>query len=351
MSSDPHKAKILYIAPDRSTFVRHDISILSEHYNVLTNFYNWRIKYLTPIYMLHQMLYLLIQCWSLKAIVVSFGGYWSFFPSLIGKLSGTPVYIILNGTDCVALPQINYGDLRSPLQRAVIKKSYQWAKMLLPVSASLVRTQNSYYGDDPLKLGYAEVFPKIKTPYKVVANGLKFDDWHKTGPEEPENNSFITVLSYGQEIRKGVPLILDLARSATDLNFILVGIDGSGVHDIPANVRCTGRLSVDELRSWYNRSRFYFQLSIFEGFGVALCEAMLCECVPIGSNVNAIPEIIGDTGYILNKRDPVQLEELVRKAMLHEDLNALGRKARQRILDHYSLAKRQKELVALTETV
>lgn len=283
--------------------------------------------------------------------MISFGGYWSFFPALIGKLSGTPVLIILNGTDCAAFPQINYGDLRSTMQRAVIKRSYQWAKMLLPVSASLVRTENRYYGDGALKLGYAEEFPNIKTPYKVVPNGLKFDDWFKTGSEEPGNNTFITVLSSGQEIRKGVPLILDLARSAPDLNFIFVGINGSGLDDIPANARCVGRLSVDELRSWYNRSRFYFQLSIFEGFGVALCEAMLCECVPIGSNVNAIPEIIGDTGFILNKRDPIQLEELLRKAMLQDDLDELGRKARQRILSNYSLEKRQKELVALIEDV
>ena len=146
-----------------------------------------------------------------------------------------------------------------------------------------------------------------------------------------------------------MPLILDLARSATDLNFILVGIDGSGLDDLPKNVICPGRLKVEELRSWYNRSRFYFQLSIFEGFGVALCEAMLCECVPIGSNVNAIPEIIGDCGFILNERDPIQLEELVRKVMRSENLNALGSEARQRILENYSLSQRQKELVAMIE--
>ena len=56
-----------------------------------------------------------------------------------------------------------------------------------------------------------------------------------------------------------------------------------------------------ELKILYNESKFYFQLSNTEGFGVALCEAMLCGCVPIVSDVNFLPSIVGNSGFVLKK--------------------------------------------------
>ena len=72
---------------------------------------------------------------------------------------------------------------------------------------------------------------------------------------------------------------------------------------LPENVKFLGKLTPDELKKYYNKTQFYLQLSNFEGFGVAICEAMLCKCVPIVSDVNFLPEIIGDSGFVLRKRD------------------------------------------------
>jgi glycosyltransferase involved in cell wall biosynthesis len=84
-------------------------------------------------------------------------------------------------------------------------------------------------------------------------------------------------------------------------------------------------------------------LSVWEGFPSAPCEAMLCECVPIASPVAALPEIIGDTGYILERKDPDQLEALIAQA-LTSDLDLLGRKARQRIMERFPPTERLKFL-------
>ncbi|HMC97284.1 MAG TPA: glycosyltransferase, partial [Flavobacteriales bacterium] len=65
----------------------------------------------------------------------------------------------------------------------------------------------------------------------------------------------------------------------------------------------------------YGSATYYLQLSVSEGFGNALCEAMLCGCIPIVSSTGAMPRIVGDTGYIVQRRDPDVLERTIREAM------------------------------------
>jgi len=108
-----NKNTILYIAPSLSSFINNDISLLSNRYPVIFNTYAWNKKYWVPFYLLHQVFFLLKHIRSTRKIFVSFGGYWSFFPALAGRLAGVEVYIILNGTDCAAIPPLHYGNLRS----------------------------------------------------------------------------------------------------------------------------------------------------------------------------------------------------------------------------------------------
>jgi glycosyltransferase involved in cell wall biosynthesis len=85
-----------------------------------------------------------------------------------------------------------------------------------------------------------------------------------------------------------------------------------------------------------------------EGFPSAPCEAMLCECVPITSNVAALPHIVGDTGFILTKKNPDELETLMRTA-LNSDVTALGKRARQRIMDLFPKTVRSKLIEVIEE--
>src|SRR6185369_10376616 len=98
----------------------------------------------------------------------------------------------------------------------------------------------------------------------------------------------------------------------------------------------------------YSKQQFYFQISIAEGFPSAICEAMLCNCIPIGSNVAAIPMIIGDCGFVLNKRDPEMLMALIKNA-LNSDTKTLAKKSRERIIELFPQGKREAELIKLIE--
>ncbi len=348
------KNRIIYVAPALSSFVRNDISILSKKYEVTVNIYNWKNKILTPVYMLIQFFSILRYSSTTKAIIVSFGGYWALSPVLAGKLTGIPSYVILNGTDAASFPSINYGNLRKFFLRFVIKRSLKLATLLLPVSSSLAFTKNTFYleeGESGTIQGFKHFFPDIKTPYKVLHNGIDENLWKPSGQIKKEKNSFLSVFSGNQQMfLKGGDMIMRMAEIFPDFNFYLVGLSKpSGLKNKNNNLFFIENLAPEELKKYYNKSRFYLQLSIFEGFGMALCEAMLCECVPIGSAVNIIPEIIGDTGFILEKREDELLEQLLTKAASTENLDELGKKARERIIEKFSLKKREVELLSLIE--
>ena len=336
------KEKILFIYPKLFTFIKTEIDILSENFELIHLTQKWTSKLLLPINIIIQFFFLIIYINKVNIILISFGGYWSFLPSLIGKIMNKKVAIVVHGTDCVSFPEINYGNLRSPILSYIIKKSLQWSNIILPVSESLIYTENNYFSDKKLRFGYQYHLSDISTPSAVVHNGLIIDNWSKDNNISKDKSSFITVVSKGKLVLKGVDLVLEIASNFPKCYFYLAGVDN--IDNLPSNVVCLGQLTPNELRIWYSKTQFYLQLSNTEGFGVSLCEAMLCECIPIVSNVNFLPQIIGKSGFVLKKRSNLLLTKIINLA-LNSDLEILMKKARKRIVSNFSSEIRKKRLI------
>ncbi|MCK5906176.1 MAG: glycosyltransferase family 4 protein, partial [Flavobacteriales bacterium] len=314
-----NKENIIFVTPFMSSFIESDISILASEYNVIINTYDWKNKTLSPFFLLRQLFFLLFNISKSKSILVEFGGYWSVLPSILGKIFKTPIYIVLHGTDCASIPELNYGSMRIPLLKKACEISYRNATKLLPVSESLVSVENNFQRDLPSKQGYKNFFPDIETDYKVLYNGIDEDYWKIESGASKEEKTFLAVFSEDQFYLKGGGLIFEVADRFKECKFRIVGVSSDKHENVPCNVELLGRLSLEELKEQYQKSQFYFQLSVIEGFGVALCEAMLCGCIPIGSSVNMIPEIIGDTGFVLKEKDVNSLQVVIEQALSIED--------------------------------
>ena len=344
------KEKLIFIYPKLFTFIETEIKLLSDDYEIISKNQNWSNKYLFPFNLVMQFLFLLINIRKVNTILVSFGGYWSYLPALVGKIFNKKVAIVVHGTDCVYFPEINYGNLRIALMRWFTKKSYQLADIILPVSESLVYSENNYYSDKVLKFGYSHHLKNIKTTYKVIPNGLIIEDWKKDNTDKKEN-TFITVMNSSQTERKGAHLIVEAAKKLPNCTFYFAGTDNiKGIDILPKNIVCLGRLSPKQLKIYYSETQFYLQLSNFEGFGVAICEAMLCNCVPIVSDVNYLPIIAGESGFVLNRRDSNLLVDLINSS-LKVDLSKLGDMARMRIEKEFPVSKRKEMLISALKDI
>ncbi len=96
----------------------------------------------------------------------------------------------------------------------------------------------------------------------------------------------------------------------------------------------------DALRILHTLDVFVSASAYGEGFSNAITEAMSCELPVIATNVGDSSRIVGDCGIIVEPGDSNALAEAIRKlrqdpALRHE----LGRRARQRITEEFSLQR------------
>lgn len=89
-----------------------------------------------------------------------------------------------------------------------------------------------------------------------------------------------------------------------------------------ANIIFTGYIDNNELPLFYNACDAFVYPSLYEGFGLPPLEAMRCGTPVIASNTSSIPEVVGDSGLLIN---PVNLNEIMdamEKLLTNESLKA-----------------------------
>ncbi|MFZ1677247.1 MAG: glycosyltransferase family 4 protein [Saprospiraceae bacterium] len=345
--------KLLYFFPNESPFVDADFEILSRKYSVCSFNFKPRTKWHTPFSFIAQLIFILIRIFRAKVFFSQFSGYHTLLPSLLSKLLNVPHYIVLNGTECNNFPEIDYGFLSRPVLFWFSKKSLQWATRLLPVSESLVSAEYTYMPTKYVHQGFSNFYKPLNTPYTVLHNGISTNKFQIDPSTLRAENSFITIAS-GLELQKrwmvkGLDLIIELAKKTPDYTYTFVGAQKPIGISMPSNIMVIDFVPHHELSAIYNRHRFYLQLSISEGFGISVCEAMLCGCVPIVSDVGMLPFIAGNKGYVLPHKNLDLLETLVHRAIFEfNPENSII--YRQHIQDHFPLSVREKKLLNCLST-
>src|SRR5208282_5506916 len=128
-------------------------------------------------------------------------------------------------------------------------------------------------------------------------------------------------------------------------NFIVVGVDPHVDLNLypPLNMKFLPPIPRRELLPFYQEAKIYCQPSRREGLSNALCEAMLCECIPVATAVGGTSTAIATDGILV---PPAQVDSLIdglRRALQTKD--SVGKRARLRIVSLFPDQKREAELL------
>ena len=173
--------------------------------------------------------------------------------------------------------------------------------------------------------------------------------WGTNPPDEVPANSRILLSTSRLTRQKGIDVAVEaLSHLPEDVVLVVLGEGPDrSLLEVP-RVFLPGR--VPDVTAWLRRASVYVQPSRWEGFGLAVLEAMVCGLPVVATSVSSLPEIVadGETGVLVPPDDPATLARGIERALAEPQLGAAGRERARR---EFSVAKMADRTVALYETL
>lgn len=344
------KKKLLIIYTNYSTFVERDQTVLSKEFEVEKYHFKTSKKMIDLSFsIIKQIFYLLINIFKFDKIFIWFSDYHSLFPILLSRLFKKKSYLVIGGYDATGIKQISYGIYYSnTIRKAFNRLSIKYAHYILPVDKSLIKSFNSYASQtvEPLPVGIKHIVKNPKGEIVVLPTGYDTEFW-KRDTDIKRKKSVVCVASIKNQntwILKGGDLLLEIAKITPNIHFYFYGISDEFIlklknDGIPSNFHAYGYIDNKQLPQIYSKHKVYAQFSLSEGLPNVLCEAILCECIPVGSNVNGILSAILNPKYILKEKDVIKAKKIILTAInAHE---SEGLEAREAIKTKFNEANRK----------
>jgi glycosyltransferase involved in cell wall biosynthesis len=231
---------------------------------------------------------------------------------LLAKIFRKRIIVNISGFEVYAAPEIGYGNQLYLIRGAV-------SRWILRNSTRIIVMSNAYN--------------KIVTTLVPSANVIVIPGWVDTKLCEeplPEKHGVVTSLTNYKVVHlvKNIPLFMEATK----------GMDAKVIENVPYST----------LISALKTAKVYCQLSYTESFCVAVLEAMACGCTPVVTDRDALPEVVGNVGFIVPYGDAVKTREAIQSALLStpKDIQAVRERARM-----FSIERRNSEVKKMLEDV
>ena len=320
--------KILFTSTQHTSFISQDLDLLRKHHivdHVITR------GVFAPLAILQHII-------GTDITFTWFASVYSFFVVLLARLTNKRSIVAIGGVDVARIPEMHYGIWLSRWRRPLVRYTLRKASRILAVDESLKQKATrlaEYSGSNIL----------------CVPTGYDASKWHPEGAKEP---FVLTVAKCEDKWKmkvKGIDKLFECARLLPGVQFVVIGfapqLASNAGQEASSNVRLVGMIEPSMLLRWYQRARVYCQPSYSEGFPNGVCEAMLCGCVPVGTDIGGIPRAIGESGFVVPYGDVRQLAGAIQSALASPP--SMAENARRHISENFTLEKRESSLLRILE--
>jgi glycosyltransferase involved in cell wall biosynthesis len=317
--------KILFTSTQRTSFITQDLNVLRKHFvvdHVITR------GVFAPFG-------IFIRILRADITYTWFASVYAFVVVFLSRLMGKRSILVIGGVDVAKVPELRYGIWLSPWKALLVKYALRNASKVLAVDSSLQKKAielADYSGEN----------------IECVPTGYDSGVWVPNGTKEPLILTIAACNNVWKMRVKGLDVLFECARTMASTRFVVIGLAPQLLnerHSAPANVELLPFVEQTDLLRYYQRAKVYCQPSFVEGLPNSVCEAMLCGCVPVGTNVGGIPTAIGDCGFLVPYGNVHKLVEAIRNALQSPD--SVGQSARERIAREFTLKRREEALLRI----
>lgn len=338
-----HKKKVLFINLADASFIRLDEKILSSQHQVSTFKFKHKKGWRIIPELIRQFGFVLSRIFSSDIVFIWFADFHAVIPTVLGRLFGKKVIIVVGGYDAAFEKDLNYGVKTRHIGKWSATISLSLASKLLPVTR--------FTQDDMLR----NFNPRLEKKSTLIYNCYN-DIFHC--PDNSDRKKAVVTICLASSritvIRKGVDFYVELAQQMPDTIFYVIGVEGDAFdflsQNLPKNVKLTGKIPQTELRDILCKSKVICQFSRYEAFGIALLEGISSGCYPVGLNYGGTSEILIDgLGLLIDKLDEQAGKKAIEEALIKTPDDIIPIK--KSIDERFAFAVRQKKLLKFIDEV
>jgi glycosyltransferase involved in cell wall biosynthesis len=219
------------------------------------------------------------------------------------------------------------------VERALARR----ASRVIAITQALARFQIDRVGLPPDKV-------------EVIHYGL--DDlpqaWGTNPPDPVPHDTRVLLAVCRLEAQKGVDVAIRALAEIPDAHLVVLG-EGPQRMELERladeRVHLPGR--VPDVAAWLRRADVLVHPVRWEGFGLAVLEAMLAGLPVVATNVSSLPELVGDAGILVPPDDPSALAAAVNRVLA--DPTGYGERGRERARSEFSVARMADRTLAVYE--
>jgi len=323
----PSDRSVLFVSAFRTPFIEDDLAFLEKHFQVRTVIGHGSMAMLRIILRLLYTDYLV--CW--------FASVYAFVGVFTAKFLSVKSIVMIGGVDVAKDEALQYGVWLSPWRARLARYVLRNATAILAVDPSLKEKAKALASYDGVNIHY-------------VPTGYDPEYWKPLNEKKRLILSVARVRDRRTALVKGLDTLVEAAWKMPDTRFIVVGVDREIGRFLrpPVNMEMLEPVDRNALLPLYRQAKVYCQPSRHEGLSNALCEAMLCGCIPVATDVGGNPTAVGTEGFLVPASSVDVLLPALRKALSSSE--TLGEKARARVVSLFPKKKREGDLLRLLES-